>query len=73
LKLKRIFLFLFLFQKPSSQTTFPYKINATQLTQERQKPKHSNHFKEKERGGKSLVSLHEKFPGSSRSYAKKKH
>jgi hypothetical protein len=71
LKPKRIFLFLF--KNQAHKQPLPYKINATQLTQQRQKPKHSNHFKEKERGGKSLVSLHEKFPGSSRSYAKKKH
>ena len=47
------------------------KINATQLTHQRNNPKHSNHCKETGRGGKSLVSLQEKFLGSRCSYAKK--
>lgn len=58
-------------KKQAHKQTLPCKINATQLTQQRNNPKHANHCKEKGRDGKSLVSLHEKFLGSRFSYAKK--
>jgi len=58
-------------KRQAHKQPLPYKINATQLTQQRNNLKHSNHCKEKGRGGKSLVSLHEKFLGSRCSYAKK--
>lgn len=59
-------------KKQAHKQTLPYKkINATQLTHQRNNAKHSNHCKEMGRGRKSLVSLHEKFLGSRCSYAKK--